>query len=179
MKRNDLQESVPNSIAPTGDICGACRSLRPRAGFQHVIGDDGDVVECREDVPLVDDDERKRISTVLRQAMGQELWNRLWGPELERLGGAVMRLVYEACKVSTQDGGDDLKRTEAFLDALEDPRLCREQAVQQVVKLIVDVRSDQRAATIEACLTTIAEVGLGQCEDAIRRMAKAIRKEEP
>jgi hypothetical protein len=79
-------------VAASSLWCTGCGGFKPGPGREHVVDSDGDIVLCREELASVEH-MRRRADGVLRQALGSELWNRLWGPELERLGGAVDELV--------------------------------------------------------------------------------------
>ncbi len=94
--KTEAGEITPRTETASPETCAPCCGWKPLPGREHVIDDDGDVLKCREAPPFFDDGERREINVALRQALGQDMWNRLWGPELERLGGAVERLIHDA-----------------------------------------------------------------------------------
>jgi len=71
-------------------MCPRCGGAAPAEGFEHLIDAERFIV-CRTVVPETNTS-RAHVDEVLRRGLGPELWNRLWGPELERLGAEVDEL---------------------------------------------------------------------------------------
>jgi len=74
-----------SDIEHEDECCLDCHSLTPEEGREHVI-DEANVLTCRAAVNASDP---KRTDAILRRALGQDVWNRMWGQPLEQLGAEV------------------------------------------------------------------------------------------
>jgi hypothetical protein len=83
------------------------------AAREEIAEYEADAKERSELTDLVRDDARE----ALRTALGTEMWNRLWGPELEALGGVVYEVWRQAAEQRRINA--ELTRDKSRLDWLE------------------------------------------------------------